>query len=68
MVMYDDPNIEETKVVKELPIPAGQLLFVLPTPTPSPSPSPTPKPPGFEALLAIAGLLAVGYMMWRRKR
>ena len=69
-VMYDDPNIEETKVVKELPIPAGKLLFVLPTPTPTPTTTstPTPTPPGFEALLAIAGLLAVGYMMWRRKR
>jgi hypothetical protein len=69
-VIYDDPNSEDTKVVKELPIPAGKLLFVLPTPTPTPTAtsSPTPKPPGFEALLAIAGLLAVGYMMWRRKR
>ena len=66
-VIYDDP---ETKVVRKLPIPAGKLLFVLPTPTPTPTltPSPTPKPSGFEALLAIAGLLAVAYMMWRRKR
>jgi PGF-CTERM protein len=70
MVMYDDPDSEETKEVKELPIPAGKLLFVLPTPAPSPPPTPTqtPKPPGFEALLAIAGLLAVAYMLWRRKR
>jgi PGF-CTERM protein len=69
-VIYDDPDSEETKAVRKLPIPAGKLLFVLPTPTPTPTTtsSPTPEPPGFEALLAIAGLLAVAYMMWRRKR
>jgi len=32
-----------------------------------PIPSPTPKPPGFEAVLAIAGLLAVAYLLgWRK--
>jgi PGF-CTERM protein len=64
-VKYDD---QETTVVKELPIPEGKLLFVLPTPTSTPPATPIPKPPGFEALFAIAGLLAVGYLMWRRKR
>jgi len=53
---------------------------VMPTPTPSPSPSPsstptvaptpTPTPkegvPGFEAVFAIAGLLAVAYLLRRR--
>jgi len=49
-----------------------------PTPTPSPTPSltptstltPTPKPEGvqgFEALFAILGLLAVAYLLKRRK-
>lgn len=51
-----------------------------PTPTPSPSPSPSPTPtvaptptptpeedvPGFEAVFAIAGLLAVAYLLRRR--
>jgi PGF-CTERM protein len=43
------------------------------TPAPPPSPtapilSPTPSPiPGFEALFAIAGLLAVAYLVRRRK-
>ena len=45
-------------------------LPVTPTPTPSPSPSPTPSPkgPGFEAIFAIAGLLAVAYLTLRSKK
>ena len=51
---------------------------VMPTPSPSPSPSPTPTiaptptptpeegVPGFEAVFAIAGLLAVAYLLRRR--
>jgi PGF-CTERM protein len=31
-------------------------------------PTPTPTPPGFEAVFAIAGLLAVAYPVLRRKR
>ena len=44
--------------------------ITLPTPTPTPTaiPSPTPAPtPGFEAVFAIAGLLAVVYLLRRRK-
>ena len=38
------------------------------TPTPAPSPTPTPAPtPGFEAIFTIAGLLAVAYLLRRRK-
>jgi PGF-CTERM protein len=36
-------------------------------PTPAPTPEPTPKPPGFEAVFAIVGLLAVAYLLRRRK-
>jgi len=39
-----------------------------PTATPSPTPTPTPEGPGFEAVFAIAGLLAVAYLVLRRKR
>ena len=40
-----------------------------PTPTPTPSPTPTPTPtPGFEAIFAVAGLLAVTYFVLRRKK
>lgn len=39
-----------------------------PTPAPSPSPTPAPTPPGFEAVLAITGILAVAYLVSRRRR
>ena len=43
-----------------------------PTPTPrveeEPTPTPTPEPPGFEAVFAIAGLLAVAYLVLRKRR
>jgi PGF-CTERM protein len=38
------------------------------TSTPTPAPTPTPTPPGFEAVFAIAGLLAIAYLVLRRKR
>jgi len=38
-----------------------------PSPTSAPSPTPTPASSGFEAVMAIAGLLAVGYLVWRKK-
>jgi hypothetical protein len=39
-----------------------------PTPTPTPTPTtPTPTPPAFEAIFAIAGLLAVAYLLRRRE-
>jgi PGF-CTERM protein len=39
-----------------------------PKPTAEPEPTATPEPPGFEAVFAIAGLLAVAYLVLRRKR
>jgi PGF-CTERM protein len=41
---------------------------VTPTAAPSPSPTPTPTTPGFEAVLAITGILAVAYLSLRRRR
>jgi PGF-CTERM protein len=38
-----------------------------PTATATPVTSPTPEPPGFEAVFAIAGLLAVAYLVLRKK-
>ncbi|MBU4445411.1 PGF-CTERM sorting domain-containing protein [bacterium] len=35
--------------------------------TPVPA-TPTPKEPGFEAVFAIAGLLAVAYLVLRQKK
>ena len=52
----------------------GETPEITPTPTPAPVVSPTPPvftpaptPPGFEAIFAIAGLLAVVYFLRRRK-
>ncbi|HJH26150.1 MAG TPA: hypothetical protein C5S37_05085 [Methanophagales archaeon] len=36
--------------------------------TPTPEPTATPEPPGFEAVFAIAGLLAIAYLVLRRKK
>jgi hypothetical protein len=53
------------------------MVTVTPTPTPptpvaTPTPTPTPTPKkriqGFEAVFAIAGLLAVAYLVLRKKR
>jgi len=47
---------------------------VISSPTPIPSysptstPTPTPRPPGFEAIFAIADLLAVAYLVMRRRK
>jgi len=40
----------------------------VPTAKATEEPAAIPTPPGFEAVFAIAGLLAVGYLVWRRKR
>ncbi|NMX22080.1 hypothetical protein C5S30_06545 [ANME-1 cluster archaeon GoMg4] len=34
----------------------------------TPTPSPTPTPPWFGAVFAIAGILAVAYLVLRRKK
>jgi PGF-CTERM protein len=62
-VDYDgDGKIDEEKE------PVSEVIEVIPEiPTPSPSPTPTPTPPGFEVIFAIAGLLAVAYVLRRKK-
>ena len=64
------------------PTPATPTPVIIPTPTPTPTPTPitpkhvtptptistpTPETPGFEAIFAIAGLLAIAYLLGRRK-
>ena len=39
-----------------------------PTAVPTAEPTATPKEPGFEAVFAIAGMLAIAYLVLRRKR
>jgi PGF-CTERM protein len=58
-----------TPVVKPTPKPTPTPTpEVTPTPVPTPVVTPTPTPPGFEAVLAIAGLLAIAYLVLRRKK
>ncbi|MCK4732628.1 MAG: PT domain-containing protein, partial [Methanophagales archaeon] len=37
-------------------------------PTAEPTAEPTPEPPGFEAVFAIAGMLAIAYLVLRKRR
>jgi len=62
------PTVSPTPTPTPSPTPtptASPVAPTTPTPTPSPSPSPTP---GFEAIFAVAGLLAVTYFVLRRKK
>ena len=57
-----DKHIDKTNVtIKPAPTPT-------PTPTAKPTPTPSPEPPGFEAIFAIAGLLAIAYLVHRRAK
>ena len=47
---------------------AAPVPTVAPTATPEPTAEPTPEPPGFEAVFAIAGLLAIAYLVLRRRK
>jgi phosphate transport system substrate-binding protein len=61
---------EGQKVVEDMGyIEIGAAVTPTPTPRPTatPTPSPTPEAPGFEAITAIAGLLAVSYLALRRR-
>lgn len=45
----------------------GHVWWTMPVPLPSPVIMPAPAPPGFEAVFAIAGLLAVVYLLRKRE-
>jgi len=64
------PVATPTPTIAPTPTPTPTLPTPMPTPTPTPTitPTPTPKEPGFEAVFAIAGLLAVAYLVLRRER
>jgi PGF-CTERM protein len=58
-----------TPTPKSTPTPVvAPTLPPVVTPTPTPTPTPTLEEPGFEAVFAIAGLLAVVYLVLRRKK
>ena len=56
------PLPSPSPVVTPVPSPSPAV-----SPTPTPSPSPTPTPPGFEAIFAITGILAVAYLALRKR-
>jgi len=67
-VVMPTPSPSPTSTPSPSPSPTPTVALT-PTPivTPTPTPSPTPAPtPGFEAVFAIAGLLAVAYLLRRR--
>jgi hypothetical protein len=70
-VNFTTPGVTPTPAVNVTLTPAPTVM-VSPTPaaTVSPTPSPTKKPliPGFEAVFAIASLLAVAHLVLRRGR
>ena len=58
-------HIKNTNYVKRIPTPTP---IATPVSTPvSAVPTPTPMEPGFEVVLAIAGLLAVAYLLVKRR-
>ncbi len=60
-VLFAEEKVKVTPTPTATPTPT-------PTATPSPTPTPTPEEPGFEAVFAIAGLLATAYLVLRRKK
>ena len=83
-IYLDGPEVTPTPVEKVTPTPKATTpapAEVTPTPvvatpapvkaTPAQTPVPkaTPKPPGFEAIFAVTGILAVAYLrMWRKAK
>jgi PGF-CTERM protein len=63
------PEVTPTPTSSETETPSPSLSPTsMPAVTPTASPTPTPTPPGFEAVFAIAGLLAVAYLVLRRRK
>jgi len=66
-VEVDADGTVETTTVNILEAAPTPTPTVTPTPTPTVTPTVTPPTPGFEAVFAIAGLLAVAYLVLRRE-
>ena len=66
------PISSPTPTAAPTPTPAlSPSPTLTPTPTPTaaaPTPTPTPTPPGFEAVFAIASLLAIAYFVRKREK
>ncbi|KAF5436255.1 hypothetical protein C5S35_09240 [Candidatus Methanophagaceae archaeon] len=74
LVKYSDPapTPAVTPVPTSTPTPTPKLATTAPIETPTvpaaATPSATPTPPGFEAVFAIVGLLAVAFLVWIKRR
>jgi PGF-CTERM protein len=70
----DDATVDISEKAKPTPPPtptatAKPTATPVPTAEPTATPEPTPtKTPGFEAVFAIAGMLAIAYLVLRRRK
>jgi PGF-CTERM protein len=62
------PTAAPTAAPTTAPTAPPPVTTPAPTPAPTEAPTPTPEEPGFGALFAIAGLLAVAYLVLRIKK
>jgi PGF-CTERM protein len=66
--LYEDWYAAKTATPAPTPILTVTPTVPPPEATPSPEPAtPTPEEPGFEAVFAVAGLLAIAYVVLRRR-
>ena len=68
-VVEDMGYIKLTGEMTPAPTPTSEVTpEITPAPEETPTPTPTPTPPGFEAVFAIASLLAIAYAALRRRK
>jgi len=61
-----EPTVTPTVTPTATPTPTPTPTVTVPTPTPTPTP--TEEVPGFGAVFAIAGMLAIAYLVLRKRR
>ena len=64
-IITPTPTPTPAVTITPTPIPSPTPIPII---TPTPIPSPTPTPPGFKVVFAIAGLLAVAYLLIRKRQ
>jgi len=66
-ILTEVPTATPTATPTEAPT-ATATPTEVPTEAPTEAPTPTPTPPGFGAVFAITGLLAIAYLVLRRRK